>query len=226
VASLTSGRRTGPRRWTPLRALGVVLVVAGLALGGYVGWEYWGTTWVAQRHHAQTVRELEQAWGSGGSTVQVDAGRATAVVRIPRFGRGYAVPLLEGDSDDVLAAGFGHVPGTAGAGAEGNFVVAGHRVTHGEPLRDMPALEPGDTVVVDTSGRRLVYELDTAGGALEVDLHDDWVLAARPRNPDPAGPEPPDAPALLTLVTCADLFHSNGRLVAFGHLVSDGPRPS
>jgi sortase A len=29
---------------------------------------------------------------------------------------------------------------------------------------------------------------------------------------------------LLTLVTCAELFHTDARLVAFGHLVDDRPR--
>jgi hypothetical protein len=29
-------------------------------------------------------------------------------------------------------------------------VLAGHRNTHGEPLRNMPDLQPGDRVVVET----------------------------------------------------------------------------
>ncbi|QIG43354.1 class E sortase [Nocardioides anomalus] len=219
-----SARTTGPRRVVP-RLVGVLLVLAGLALGAFVAWEYWGTTWVAQRHQAEATRQLEDGWADGRATARVGAGEVTAIVRIPAFGPSYAVPLLEGDSEDVLATGFGHVPGTAPPGEEGNAVLAGHRVTHGEPLRDMPSLEPGDTVVVDTHDRRLVYELDTPGDGLEVDAGASWVLDAAPRNPD-GGPDPASAPRLLTLVTCADLFHSDERLVAFAHLVSDGPRPS
>jgi len=79
---------------------------------------------------------------------------------------------------------------------------------------------------VDTAERRFTYVLDTAGDALEVDLDATWVLAPRPRNPEPDGLPPPDDPALITLVTCADLFHSDRRLVAFGHLVGSEPRPS
>ena len=52
-----------------------------------------------------------------------------------------------------------------------------------------------------------------------------WVLDARPRNPDAGGVEPPDGVGgrLLTLITCAELFHTDQRLVAFGHLVSSTP---
>ena len=52
----------------------------------------------------------------------------------------------------------------------------------------------------------------------------DWVLETTPVNPDSGGPGPVDAPELLTLTTCADLFHSDERLVAFGHLVETRPR--
>jgi len=48
-----------------------------------------------------------------------------------------------------------------------------------------------------------------------------WVLGQRPRNPDPDGVGPtPYSRRLLTLTTCAELFHTDDRLVAFGHLVS------
>ena len=204
--------------------LGVVLVVAGLGLGGWLCWEYWGTTWAAERRHEAIGDDLGQAWARGADRVEVAAGEATAIVRIPAFGSTYAVPLLEGDSDEVLAAGFGHLAGTAEPGETGNVVLAGHRVTHGEPLRDMPTLEPGDEIVIDTARERFTYVLDTPGDALEVDVDATWVLDPRPVDPSDLGPAPADAPAILTLVTCADLFHSDQRLVAFAHLVDTEPR--
>jgi sortase A len=137
------------------------------------------------------------------------------------------VPLLDGTSDDVLAAGFGHVEGTAAPGQVGNVVLAGHRITHGEPLRDMPDLEPGDEVLVETADRVYTYVLDTGGDDLTVGFDADWVLAPAPVNPD-GGVQPPtggdSGQRLLTLVTCAELFHTDARLVAFGHLVDDRPR--
>ncbi len=199
-------------------------MLAGLVIVGVVVWQLWGTTYVSHRRQAETVDDLHKAWRDGAVEVKTDHGTATAVVLIPDFGDDYEVPLLEGTSDDVLAAGFGHLPETAGPGETGNFAIAGHRITHGEPLRDMPDLEPGDQVVVETAEAIYVYELDTGGDDLEVPFTAEWVQQPQPVNPDADGVGPITAPQLLTLTTCADLFHSDERLVAFGHLVETRPR--
>jgi sortase A len=207
-----------------LRAAGILLVLAGLVIVGVVVWQLWGTTYVSHRRQAETVDQLQDAWRDGATDVKTDHGTATAVVRIPAFGADYEVPLLEGTSDDVLATGFGHFPDSAGPGEDGNFAVAAHRITHGEPLRNMPDLDPGDQVLVETEDEVYVYELDTGGDDLEVSFTADWVLQPQPANPDADGVGPVTAPQLLTLTTCADLFHSDERLVAFGHLVETRPR--
>ena len=52
------------------------------------------------------------------------------------------------------------------------------------------------------------------------------VLAPLPTNPD-GGVQPPDrspGQRLITLTTCSELFHTDQRLLAFGHLVSHRPR--
>ena len=148
------------------------------------------------------------------------------MVRIPAFGPDNAVPLLEGTSDEALAAGFGHLDGTADPGRVGNFAIAGHRVTHGEPLADMPDLEVGDRVIIETATHTYTYVLDTGGDDLTVDFDETWVLDPVPTNPDPGGTQPDQEPGqrLLTLLTCAELFHTDDRLVAFGHLVDSEPR--
>ncbi len=207
-----------------LRIVGVLMVLAGLVIVGVVAWQLWGTTYVSHRRQAETVDRLHEAWREGSSEVKTGHGTATAVVQIPEFGDDYEVPLLEGTSDDVLASGFGHFSGTAGPGEDGNFVIAGHRITHGEPLRHMPDLDPGDQVLVETADQVYVYELDTGGDDLEVRFTADWVLQPHPVNPDADGLGPDSAPQLLTLTTCADLFHSDERWVAFGHLVETRPR--
>ena len=192
---------------------------------GWVGWQLFGTTWVAERRHEQGVTALEQRWAAGERVARTDEGTAEAVVRIPRFGQAYAVPLLEGDSDEVLAAGYGHLEDTAEPGEVGNVVIAAHRITHGEPLRRMPELVVGDTVVLDTARRSFTYELITGGSALEVPFTAGWVTAARPVNPD-GGTEPDlrRRDRLLTITTCAELFHTDERLVAFARLVDSAPR--
>lgn len=221
--------------------LGLALVLAGVAVLGYVGWQTWGTTWVSQREHAAITDRLEQAWAadpvvSGGArggargdvpegAVEVDAGVAEAIVEIPRLGADYRVPLLEGTSDEALAAGIGRFPGSAAPGGVGNLALAGHRVTHGEPLRDMPALEPGDEVVVTTRDAVHTYVLDTGGDDLEVPLTETWVVDPEPVDPDGGDVVPAAGERrLLTLTTCSELFHTDDRLVAFGHLVSSEPR--
>lgn len=205
------------------------MIMAGLGVLGWLGWQLFGTTWVAQRTHAETVDQLERQWtspsGTGSTTVRVKAGVATAVLRVPAFGEDFAVPILDGVDDDVLAAGMGRFPDSAEAGAVGNYSLAGHRITHGEPLRDLPDLEPGDRIVIETASTTYTYVLDTAGDALTVPFTASWVLAARPENPDGGVGPAPGEDRLITLTTCSELFHTDDRLVAFGHLESSEPRP-
>ena len=219
-----------PARRTPvqrvLTAAGLVLVLAGVSVLAWVGWETWGTNVVAHRRQAEAVTSLREEWQRGGSTVRVEAGVATAIVRIPRFGKSYEIPILEGTSDAVLASGFGHFDGSAEPGEVGNFALAGHRVTHGEPLRDMPSLQPGDEVVVETRTATYTYVLDTGGDDLVVPFTATWVIDPLPTNPD-GGVEPDQTPGqkLITLTTCSELFHTDNRMIAFGHLDSVARHP-
>lgn len=201
-------------------AAGIALVLAGLAVLGYLAWQLVGTTWVAHQRYDAQIGALREAWDRGDRTVDLGHGRVSAVVSFPTLGLD-GVPLLEGTSEHSLASGLGHFDGSAPPGGRGNFVIGGHRVTHGEPLRDMPDLEIGDEVVVETSDATYTYVLDSAGGALSVAYDAGWVLDDRPVDPDRGGVGPADgARRLLTIVTCAELFHTDRRLVAFGHLVS------
>ncbi len=131
------------------------------------------------------------------------------------------MPVFDGTSDDVLAKGYGHFENAAGPGEVGNYALAAHRVTHGEPLRDMPKLAPGDLVEVETRDRVFVYRLDTDPDDLVVPFTEVWVIDPLPENPDPDGVEPKQRPGqrLITLTTCAELFHTDDRMIAFGHLV-------
>lgn len=214
-------------RW--LGRIGVLLILIGLSLGGYVAWQFWGTNWQSAQRHQTLVAEAEKAWAKpdAGDTFSSEYGDVSAIVRIPAFGKDYAVPILEGIGDEVLAAGFGHFPDNARAGAKGNFALAAHRVTHGEPLRDMPSLKVGDEIIIETPHAIFTYELDTAGDALEVPHTAGWVLEDVPRNPEEGGVQPPSqkpGQRLITLTTCSELFHTDNRLIAFGTLVDKAPR--
>lgn len=199
-------RRRGVGFW-----LGLGMLLAGLAILAWILWEFFGTNIVAQRDQHKNVQLFEQ-----GSRLT----DAEALIRIPRFGKGYVVPVYAGVSTDVLARGFGHFDHTADPGRVGNYALAAHRITHGQPLRDMPDLRPGDRVIVITHEARYVYRLDTNPNDLVVPFTSIWVIQPDPTNPFPGGVQPPRRyHRLITLTTCSELFHTDNRMIAFGHLV-------
>ena len=215
-------RRRGAAFW-----VGLALVLGGLGMLGYVAWQFYGTNIVSRQHQERVVGELQEQWRvAEAGTIdarpeRLNLGDASALIRIPAFGDDYVVPVLEGIGDAELAAGYGHFPDSADPGRRGNYALAAHRVTHGEPLRDMPELRPGDEVVVETRDAVYTYELDTDPNDLIVTFEEIWVVDRLPRNPD-GGTEPPSqepGQRLITLTTCAELFHTDNRMIAFGHLV-------
>lgn len=229
TATTSQSPPTGPGRprERPRRVafwLGIVMILAGVGILGYVAWQFWGTNWVSHRHQQEVTRSIERGWGSGQSSVTTHFGRASALIEIPRFGRSYRVPVFEGTSERVLAAGFGHFSHTAAPGAVGNYALAAHRVTHGQPLRDMPDLRRGDRVVVVTRTTTYVYRLTTGGADLVVPMTSTWVIDKLPKNPS-GGVQPAQRPGqrLLTLTTCSELFHTDNRMIAFGVLASRHP---
>lgn len=215
-------RRRAGRPWTWW--LGLALVLAGVGVLGWFAWQFWGTNWVARRTHDRLVEQVEKQWADepdGEGAVSFPEGDVEAVIRIPRFGDDYAVPVLRGTTDEVLTKGYGHFTDSADPGEKGNYAVAAHRVTHGEPLRRMPELEVGDRVVVETRKATYTYRLITGGDDLEVSFRDTWVVDPLPTNPAAGGVQPPQRKGqrLLTLTTCAEIFHTDERLIAFGELV-------
>ena len=215
-----------------MRWLGLLLIAVGLGLLGYVAWQFWGTNWVSHRAQERIVTDVRRDWdepatgASRDDAVRVPEGAATALVRIPRFGDDYVMPVLEGTSDDVLAAGFGHFADTAGPGEKGNYALAAHRVTHGEPLRRMPDLQAGDEVIIETRTTTYTYELTSGGDDLVVPFTAGWVVDPLPTNPEEGGVQPAQEPGqrLITLTTCSEIFHTDNRMVAFGVLKDRQPR--
>ncbi|MFY0406595.1 class E sortase [Solicola sp. PLA-1-18] len=208
------------RRWGTATLVGVVLMAVGVSMLGYVGWEYYGTNIVSKRAQASLSEGLDAQWASAEQKNPV-RGDAIALVRIPRFGKTYEVPLVKGVDQKSLARGIGWFPRSAEPGAIGNFAIAGHRVTHGEPFRDFLKLRKGDTVVVETRTDVYTYVLRDAGTDRTVDFTDTWVTDPVPGKP--AGTTPVDR--MITLVTCSELFHTDDRQVVFGDLRTAEPKP-
>lgn len=210
-------RRNSKRR-TPLSraltVLGVLLVLAGLGLLGYVAWQYFGTNIVAKHEQAQIRDDLVKSWDKPAAKDPVMPGDAIGLLRVPRFGDD-EVPIVKGVDDDSLSRGVGWFPDSARPGQVGNFAIAGHRVTHGEPFRDFLELRKGDEVVVETRTHVFTYVLRDDGDDRELDFSEGWVLDPVPGKPDAVPTE-----RLITMVTCAELFHTDKRSVVFGELVS------
>ncbi len=214
-------------------ATGLVCLVAGVAMFGYLAWERVGSGVVASHHQSGTLSDLRASWQFptvtdvlGPQTAIAPLGTADAVLRVPRFGRDYQVPIIEGVRGQDLAAGVGHFPG-AGPGQAGNYALAGHQTTYGEPFRHLSALRPGDRVIVETADAFYTYRLDTNPAKLLVPLSESWVIdpvPVAPRREAPPGMPLFDSPdptrALITLTTSSEQFQEHDRLVAFGHLVS------
>jgi len=222
--------------------IGILLVCLGLAGLGWIGYQYYGTNAPAERAASVEMQSLREQWrspGAGGGATATPAtaappsvgaspaatstpddrpaasplGAAMALIRIPRFGATYEKPILVGTSDAALARGVAWYETTARPGQLGNFALAGHRVTNGEPFARLLELQVGDEVIVETRDYVYTYVVDTPPATLTVTDVDTWVL-----DPVPGKQDVPPTRALITLTTCQDLFHSPDRSVGFGHL--------
>jgi sortase A len=78
-------------------------------------------------------------------------------IELPRIG--VTKSFYEGITLTTLDRGPGHWPGTAMPGRQGNVVIAGHRVSHDKPFRNIDQLEPGDDVIFTTGDGRFVYKV-------------------------------------------------------------------
>ncbi|MFD3717394.1 class E sortase [Streptomyces sp. NPDC058674] len=145
-------------------------------------------------------------------------GAAYAVLRIPRLR--LSVPVARGvDKRSVLDKGYaGQYPGTAPPGARGNFALAGHRNTHGEPFRYINRLRAGDELIVDVRGRRYTYVVGQVLG--ETTERDTGVIAPVPRSAVKPSYGYGVPAAYITLTTCTPEYSSRYRLVVWGTLAS------
>jgi sortase A len=139
-------------------------------------------------------------------------GAYVAILHIPRLGTGAdgtGIPVLEGIGMDVLNKATGHYPGTALPGRPGDFAVAGHRKTHGEPFRHLDEMRAGDLVYVETAEAWYTYRIDA-----------DPVIV-RPSDVGVLAPVP--GRSLITLTTCNPWWSSTQRMIVTGRLLSARP---
>ena len=191
------------------RTLGEVLVTSGVIVLLFLAYQLVWTNVQAERAAKAHTSELIEKWRAAPLDPEFDLplakGQPFALMYIPRLGDGYQVPVVEGVSLEVLAEGVGHYPGTALPGEAGNFSVAGHRATNGEPFALLDQLEAGDQVVVETSTTWYTYTVyeEKIVPPTQVDV----IL------PVPGEPTAQPKKALLTLTTCNPRWASYERLI-------------
>lgn len=201
--------------------VGELLITAGVVVLLFIAYQLVWTNVQADRAATAKSDALERTWEERTpETPEFDLplknGEAFALLRIPRLGDDYRVPVVEGVSLDDLAQGVGHYPETALPGEIGNFSVAGHRATNGEPFAYLDQLQTGDDVVVETGTKWYTYE-----------VFKEYIVAPTQVGvilPVPNQPDSVPRRQLLTLTTCNPRWDSYERLIFHAKLVEALPK--
>jgi sortase A len=218
------------------RGIGQLLITLGVVILLFVVYELWGTNFYTQGQQNQLEDRIHHGWnGTAPDITQVNVknvplGLGIAVLRIPRFGKGYHMVIVEGTDYENLKRGPGHYPGTALPGQIGNFAVAGHRTTYLAPFNKLDILRRNDAIVLETKSRWLVYRVqDLAPGhgypfvpfREIVDPSDVKVAFAVP---DQANPDKRPRLRLLTFTSCNPKYSAAQRIVVHAELVTVRPK--
>ena len=167
---------------TFIRGLGEVMITVGAILLLFVGYQLVWTNFQANQAAAAQVSDIRAGWksvvGAPELTEQPVEGQGFALMTIPRLGDDVkSEPVIQGVTLDILAEGIGHYIGTAMPGQVGNFAVAAHRATHGEPFRFIDTIQVGDNVYVETDNYWYSYRLARQRIVTPTDT---WVIKPQP----------------------------------------------
>jgi sortase A len=219
-------------------------IAACLGLLGYTGYQVWDPG--ARQAQNQLIERLHEQWARNPATVRGTApgrmppdrtalagaeaggtaaakpialvtGQPFAVLRIPAFGAQWRFAVVEGTTLAQLAEGPGHVPGTQLPGEPGNFAVAAHDITAGNPFLHLGSLRKGDGITVTTVNGTYQYQVLTKRVVRYTDV---GVL-------DPVPDKPGQRPVLqfITLITCTPvtLAFTPWRIIVTGVLTGMTP---
>ena len=215
-----------PRR--ALAVLATALIASGLVVAGIAAYKVVDPQAPARQHALQ--QQLITSWQaaprpaaprpavSSPPVVQVRTGQPFALLRIPALGRNWKFAVVEGTSLAQLSTGPGHVTGTQLPGQAGNFAVAAHDITAGNPFLHLKSLKSGDAVYVTTRHATYTYRVT---GEKVVRYTQVSVLA-----PVPGSPGKPATSARIMLITCTPvtLASTPWRVIVTGVLVSTQAR--
>ncbi|MCX4485992.1 class E sortase [Streptomyces anulatus] len=205
------------------RVVGEVFISLGVLMLLFVTYQLWWTNLRAEQIAGKETNRIQDEWANGDRKPGVFApGQGFAIMHIPKLD--VVAPIAEGiDKEKVLDRGMighygeGRLKTAMPSDKQGNFSVAGHRNTHGEPFRYINKLNPGDPIVVETQDAYYTYEMASI------------LPQTSPSNisviePVPAGSGFEGPGRYLTLTTCTPEFTSTYRLIVWGKMVDERPR--
>ncbi|MCT4354866.1 class E sortase [Streptomyces sp. Je 1-79] len=204
------------------RVVGELFITFGVVMLLFVTYQLWWTNVRAGQQANQAKGQIEDSWSKGRAPGAFEPGQGFAIMYIPKLD--VVVPVAEGiNKPKVLDRGMvGHysegtlktaMPGDK----EGNFAVAGHRNTHGEPFRYINQLKPGDPIVVETQDAYYTYEM--ASILPQTAPSNVSVIDPVPKQSGFKGPG-----RYITLTTCTPEFTSTYRMIVWGKMVEERPR--
>jgi sortase A len=214
-----------------LRVIGEVLLTVGVITLLFAAYLLWGSGLRAASAQRAFTNELNEQWSRAphpgirahGEVIdmlpeqfRVATGQPFAFIRIPAFGAGWRFTLVQGTDLAQLNLSPGHVAGTQWPGQVGNFAVAGHRVTSGNPFWSLPSLADGALVYIQTQLNDFTYRVARKKWVAPTDLA---VLDAVPGHPDVQPTQ-----RLLTLITCDPAWTGTYRVIVTADLVAATPR--
>ncbi len=201
---------------------------AAFVIGLFIAYQLWFTNEVADSAAKSISSEIRegikaQTFSSESAVIEVEVTgqpytvSSLGLVYIPRLKNDvWATPILVGVGNRELSLGVGYYPGAALPGQDGNFALAGHRATNGEPFARFEKLQAGDQVFIQTAAGWFEYQL------LENKKIPDsatWVLDAEPKGLNLGSSQ------LITLTTCDPRWNSTRRWAWWGVLVSQSQEP-
>ncbi|MEV1089222.1 class E sortase [Streptomyces microflavus] len=205
------------------RVVGEVFISLGILMLLFVTYQLWWTNVRAEQIAGRETDKIQEEWAKGAGKPGVFApGQGFAIMHIPKLD--VVVPIAEGiNKEKVLDRGMlghygeGKLKTAMPEDKQGNFAVAGHRNTHGEPFRYVNTLTPGDPIVVETRDAYYTYEMTSV------------LPQTSPSNisviePVPVGSGFDKPGRYLTLTTCTPEFTSTYRLIVWGKMVDERPR--
>ncbi|MFF4539706.1 class E sortase [Streptomyces aureus] len=205
------------------RMVGEVFITTGVLMLLFVTYQLWWSNVRAHQQAGSEASSLQQDWANGKRNPGTfSPGQGFAILHIPKLD--VVAPIAEGISktkvlDRGMVGHYGEAPlKTAMPDARtGNFALAGHRNTHGEPFRYINRLKPGDEIVVETQDDYYVYKMASILPATSPS--NTSVLDPVPKGSGFTGPG-----RYITLTTCTPEFTSKYRMIVWGKMVEDRPR--